>query len=69
MIIQHAENFFDKNFSDRVSNFLAKSSFLEYLDHTEYMFVNQNVGNFIVLLRKTGTFRKVLHRTIRRNVE
>ena len=33
------------------------------------MFVNQNVGNFIVLLRKTGTFRKVLHRAIRRNVE
>ena len=54
MIIQHAENFFDKNFSDRVSNFLAKSSFLEYLDHTEYMFANRNVGNFIVLRRKTG---------------
>lgn len=53
----------------RVDRWWYSELLIEYLDHTEHMFINQNVGNFIVLRRKTGTLRKVLHRAIRRNVE
>ena len=58
MIIQYAENFLDKNFSDRVSNFLAKSSFLEYLDRTEHMFTNQKRRKFHSTTTEDGNASK-----------